>query len=367
MANLLYDSEQQRVVDRIRANAFREAMEGGAAFINRKWIANKLHRSERWVTDNWKKGYDDCYAHFSGGRPEKLSQESKDIINENSEKRRRSNSSVAKQIFQVRGKNVTSKTVGNYRARSGFKPFHVIPKPMKTALNIEDRLWFCDFLRNWDTDDFLHLAPSDEFFIWTVRRPNYQNDRVWSLCIEDIADDEHYQEISKKPDCIGVFICFTAKRMMWVIKEEGQSWNGEYFREEILTAKVIPFLKDPNNTLDATEVCFLHDKAPCFKANVTQDLLRRSGIDFFGSSEWPGASPDLNAAEHFGAILKDAVESVMIVERGPDRYSRVTLLAHLEQVLRDMEWDTDLFTNLLSSYPDRLRAVREANGGHTNF
>ena len=113
--------------------------------------------------------------------------------------------------FQVWGKNVTSKTVGNYRARSGFKPFHVIPKPMKTALNIEDRLWFCDFLRNWGTDDFLHLAPSDEFFIWTVWRPNYQNDRVWSLCIEEIADDEHYQEISKKRDCIGVFICFTAK------------------------------------------------------------------------------------------------------------------------------------------------------------
>src|SRR5277367_3360917 len=115
MANLLCDSEEQRVVDRIRANAFGEAMEGGAAFINRKWIAKKLHRSERWVTDNWKKGYDDCYTHFSGGRPEKLSRKkSKDIINENNEKRRRSNSSIAKQIFQVRGKNVTSKTVRNY-------------------------------------------------------------------------------------------------------------------------------------------------------------------------------------------------------------------------------------------------------------
>ena len=57
----------------------------------------------------------------------------------------------------------------------------------------------------------------------------------------------------------------------------------------------------------------------------------------------------------------------MIVERGPDRYSRETLHSHLEQVLRDMEWDTDLFANLLSNYPDRLRAVREANGGHTNF
>ena len=28
---------------------------------------------------------------------------------------------------------------------------------------------------------------------------------------------------------------------------------------------------------------------------------------------------------------------------------------------------TDLFANLLSSYPYRLCAVREANGGHNNF
>ena len=29
--------------------------ESRATFINRKWIARKLHRSERWVTDNCKK------------------------------------------------------------------------------------------------------------------------------------------------------------------------------------------------------------------------------------------------------------------------------------------------------------------------
>ena len=55
MAGLIGDNEEQRVIDRIRANAYREAMEEGATFINRKWIAQKLHRSERWVTDNCKK------------------------------------------------------------------------------------------------------------------------------------------------------------------------------------------------------------------------------------------------------------------------------------------------------------------------
>lgn len=55
MAGVVGDDEEQRVIDRIRANAYREAMEEGAMFINRKWIAQKLHRTERWFTNNWKK------------------------------------------------------------------------------------------------------------------------------------------------------------------------------------------------------------------------------------------------------------------------------------------------------------------------
>ncbi len=34
-----YDNEQQRLVDRIKCIAFREARDAGAAFINRDWIA----------------------------------------------------------------------------------------------------------------------------------------------------------------------------------------------------------------------------------------------------------------------------------------------------------------------------------------
>lgn len=55
MANLVNDSEKVRYIDRIRANAYRESMEKVSAFINCKWIASKLERSERWVTDNWNK------------------------------------------------------------------------------------------------------------------------------------------------------------------------------------------------------------------------------------------------------------------------------------------------------------------------
>jgi transposase len=95
-----------RVIDHIRANAYQEAMEEGATFINRKWIARKLHRSERWVTDNWKKGYEHCFMKFGDGRPEKLSEESKNIVIENSGKRQRSCKRVAKDIFEKRGRSL---------------------------------------------------------------------------------------------------------------------------------------------------------------------------------------------------------------------------------------------------------------------
>ena len=69
--------------------------------------------------------------------------------------------------------------------------------------------------------------------------------------------------------------------MTWVIKEKGESWNGDYFRNNVILDLVIPFLRDPRNVIDADEVTFLHDKAPCMKAIATQQLLRTNGIDFF--------------------------------------------------------------------------------------
>ncbi len=46
-----YDTEEQRIIDRIKCIAFREARDAGATFINRQWVAEKVHRSVRFVTD----------------------------------------------------------------------------------------------------------------------------------------------------------------------------------------------------------------------------------------------------------------------------------------------------------------------------
>ncbi len=50
--------------------------------------------------------------------------------------------------------------------------------------------------------------------------------------------------------------------MHWVIKDKGESWTGQYFRDIILMQHVFPFLTDEENVIDLDNVIFVHDKAP---------------------------------------------------------------------------------------------------------
>lgn len=363
-----YDSDKIRFIDRIRAITFREARDAGAHFISRSWVAKYIKRSETFVKNNWHRSSYDCESDFSEcGRPFSLSQESKDIIAQSTGRAKKSLRGLAFEIESKRGKTRAIETIRRELRSTGCRPFHVIGKPKITEQQREDRLWFCNsFLSEWDVDDFLHLAPSDEFFIYCVRKPNNKNDIVWARSPDEIDDDIRYRKLVKFPKCIGIFLCFTSKKLMWVLKDDGQSWNGAYFRD-ILNSDVIPFLRSRQNVLSVKDVTFLHDKAPCFKALETQNLLKRSKIDFFANDEWPGSSPDLNAAEHLGALLKQRVEDAMLNRPYRDQNDIEILKIELNTVLKEMENDTDLFETLLMSYPKRIQAVIDVNGGNTNY
>ena len=243
-------SKSREFSDRIRCITFREARDAGATFSDRNWIAEKVHRSIRFITDWWQKSYDQCFADYSNaGRKLKLSRASQEIILEASGRPKKSYSMVAKEIAEKRKEYVVSRTINNNRHREGLKPFHVIPKPLKTDTHISDRLWLCDWLTDWTEEDFLHLVPSDEFYDWAVCRPNYQKDRIWAKSIDDIEEDERYREMVKNEACIGIFVIFTAKKLHWVIKDKGESWTGQYFRDIILTENVIPSLKNEENVI----------------------------------------------------------------------------------------------------------------------
>ena len=60
-----YDTKQQRMINRIKCIAFREVHDAGAIFINRQWIADKIHRTTRFVSEWWEKSYSQCFVDYS--------------------------------------------------------------------------------------------------------------------------------------------------------------------------------------------------------------------------------------------------------------------------------------------------------------
>ena len=122
--------------------------------------------------------------------------------------------------------------------------------------------------------------------------------------------------------------------------------------------------RDPSNVLDTDEVLFLHDKAPCMKANATQHLLEDEDVNFWGNSIWPGNSSNMNPAGKVGAIIKDKVEELMANEDRRDRYNYDALKTNLENTIQDLE---DLFSDLLCSMRKRFDGLKAADGGHKKF
>ncbi|CAH1802228.1 unnamed protein product [Owenia fusiformis] len=173
MTKQLSDDDNQQYRDRIRFIAYREARDEGASFITKKWIANKLLRSEKFVQKYWNKTYSEITPQERPGpKSNTLTRKTTQIILKGTAKKIKSCRELAKEIKRLRGKDVSHQMVHLFRVRKGLKPFHIISKPLKTTEQIEDRLWFVNFLRQWD-EDFLHLAPSDEFYIYTVGKPNH--------------------------------------------------------------------------------------------------------------------------------------------------------------------------------------------------
>ena len=341
-------------------------MEAGATFITKEWIATKLKRNKVFVKKWWRKDYSDIESCFKGGRPPAVTPRTGEVILQSTGKKRKGVRKVSSDVKRLKGKTVSKSVVHRYLTDQGYKPYHIIAKPMKSVTNIEDRLWFCGFLRDWDEEDFLHLVPSDEFFIYCVRKPNRKNDIVWALKRDDIADLLE-KAVPTHPLCIGLFLMFSAKRLIGVIKEDGQTWNGAYFRDTIIRHHILPFMKNEDCVIDINSATFLHDRAPCYKAAETQELMRSSGIDFFSFSEYPGNSPDLNTTENMGSIVKDRVDALLDREPEDRRYTKDTLKKCIKKTIRELNQTTELFEALLKSYPARLAAVQRANGGHTKY
>ena len=97
------------------------------------------------------------------------------------------------------------------------------------------------------------------------------------------------------------------------------------------------------------------------------DNQHTNGVDFFGNSEWPANSPDINPTENLGAILKDRVEGKMFLERSEDRLNVEIWKRHIDSVLDELKNDQELLCRLLTSMKRRVKSITEAQGGRIQY
>ena len=191
--------KRSEAISRIMAIAFYIAKEKAPGTITKPWVAKYLNRPESFVKRNWTGDPFNCDMSPADCRPhetrESLSQESKDVITESLGRKKKSLKDFVEDIERVRGKKKSKSSVYRFLQTQGASSFHQSTAPQLSETNVSDRLWFCDFLGEWETNDFLFLAPSDEFFIYESQRTNFQNDRIWAISVDDIQQNSNFGKL----------------------------------------------------------------------------------------------------------------------------------------------------------------------------
>lgn len=120
---------------------------------------------------------------------------------------------------------------------------------------------------------------------------------------------------------------------------------------DILRQQVVPMFQN-NQDLRL----FQHDNARPHSARLTQEFLRQQNID---TLEWPAVSPDMSPIEHFWDELGRRVR-----KRGVLR-----TVNELEVALREEYFSIpqEVIARLTRSMTRRVRACRQAEGGHTQY
>ena len=152
MTNGNIDSEANRQADRLQAIGMKKARDfliaeglftSRKCTISRKWVADQLGRSECWVSDNWAKDPKESAMTKSPGRPKKFDEKDKKEVLKHCGKRKRGHRTTARLVSGKIGKTMSPRTVQRIRKKAKLTKFVIKARPLKTTLNISDRVSFC--------------------------------------------------------------------------------------------------------------------------------------------------------------------------------------------------------------------------------
>ena len=161
----------------------------------------------------------------------------KEVTVGNANKRRLSMRKTSRQFNSKNNVKMSKSTIWKLRKEAGLKLYHWINAPMMTNMNRYHRVALAKcFSEQFEIGLLhpLHLIFTDEFMIWFMRKTNTKNDIIWTFDITDIPCELRYNWCPRNPDCLGVFVMLSDFGVYMDVKDEGQSWDGEHFRDLIL-------------------------------------------------------------------------------------------------------------------------------------
>lgn len=132
--------------------------------------------------------------------------------------------------------------------------------------------------------------------------------------------------------------------------------NGDRY-VDVLRQNALPLLEATQRALQAGEILFQQDGAPCHGTRRVREFMERSGVECL---QCAACSPDCNIIETVWAIMKRRLQK--------ERVHVTSRSAFIEVLTR--AWDSvsqDTIRRLYDTIPKRLRAVMDAKGHATRF
>lgn len=257
---------------------------------------------------------------------------------------------VQHELQEVRGTEISSRTVRRRLAENQITPFRPAAGPQLTRAHRVARLRFAQDHRFWTTEQWGSVLFSDESRIGLYGADG--RDRVYRRPGERYAQCTFTERVSYQGGSIMVWAGITLDSRTELVIVGNGSLTAVRYIQEILEEHVLPHALFIGDTFT-----LMQDNARPHTARCVDEYLSEVGI---ARMDWPARSPDLNPIEHVWDHLKRRV-------RG--RKPRPTSIEELKTAVLE-EWEAipqENIKNLILSMQNRVEEVIRRRGGNTHY
>lgn len=250
---------------------------------------------------------------------------------------------VAKKMNTDHGVTVSKDTIRREVMEEGLVYRRRKKKPLLTEKHKKARLRFARRRRQQGFWDRVMWSDEASFALYSLTKGE------WVMDGEEPAP----HETVKWPPRIRVWAAISCRGKTPLVRIS-KKMNATSF-EKLLIAELVPHMCEAINGYPKDFV-LMQDGDGCHTAKKVQNSLEKEGVEQL--LPWPAHSPDLNPIENAWSMVERHLETVHPTsERG--------LWQAMQQAWENI--DEDQLLQLCGNLPDRLRAVKDAQGGHTKY